>query len=120
MVKVNNLELNKFLKVNKVTILDSYKNNFLDDVSNVIKTTRLSGRITISCTIESKSDNELTEKLNSIEGILKDGLLEIQDKVYEVTLLQGINQGEDTCNFDIIFCWNGYAYIDGERKDLAK
>ena len=119
MLRLNGNEL-KWLVVSSILIENAKKNIYTNAKTGAEDSVVINGQIVINAKIESKNDDELVEKLNSIEEILKPGILNIDGIIYEVEVSQGLYQGMDFNNFNLCFSWNGMALINGEKRDLSE
>lgn len=107
MVLLNEFALSKVMNVGDVSIIDAKKNSYKNELGIVEHEVVIDGRITVPCSIDYSSNEELVEKLNNVQPYLRDGYLTLNGVAYEVELLSGIEPSTDFNNFNLVFSWNG-------------
>lgn len=119
MYKLNGIVLDDFINVVSVKIQDCYKNTYFNEVGVPERVSKFNGRITLTCSLPYTNSDELVSKLNSVDKAMKDGVLEIGPKSYNVQLLSGIDENTYLYNFKIAFGWNGTYLENGGLNDVS-
>lgn len=119
MIKLNNIYLDKLINAKSIKIINARKNEYVSLFGTVNSTSRLPGTIKINASLKYENDEELIANLNELENSLVSGYLEIDDKKYEVEISQGLYQGMDLENINLVFSWDGYIIKNKSKIDLS-
>lgn len=119
MIKLNNVCLDNLINSNSIKITNARKNEYVSIFGTVNSSSRLPGNIKINASLKYENDAELIANLNQLENSLENGYLEIDDKKYEVKILQGLYQGIDLENINLVFSWDGYIIKNKSKIDLS-